>query len=237
MQIARISVNCRLQMLVLPWWIMQFYYLAVVVTWRICGVIVSITQCILWHLQELFADGNRCYTIVYCSESDPDVLGFFTDRAQCSNRIWDPGGLVSKVQYSCQRFAGVHFLSLPAHYSKVKHNNGFRSHWWLVDSGAGKSMSYDKADFIQLKPWAGGSVKVGDGNIIEVTHRGVIQLYVRAPSPSPKSSNWGCQTYFEEQGAGDRTGTSGDGENGAANSPYQQNGDDYQARRSTLSSE
>ena len=45
-------------------------------------------------------------------------------------------------------------------------------------------MSYDKADFIQLKPWAGGSVKVGDGNIIEVTHRGVIQLYVRAPNGS-----------------------------------------------------
>ena len=139
---------------------------------------------ILWRLLELFAGGNTCYTIIYCSESDPDILGFFTDRAQCSNRIWDPGGLVSKVQYSCQRFAGVHFLSLPAHYSKVKHNNGFRSHWWLVDSGAGKSMSYDKADFIQLKPWAGGSVKVGDGNIIEVTHRGVIQLYVRAPNGS-----------------------------------------------------
>ena len=46
-------------------------------------------------------------------------------------------------------------------------------------------MSSNVEDFIYLEPWTGGKVQVGSGDIMDVTHRGVIQLYARGRDGKP----------------------------------------------------
>lgn len=74
---------------------------------------------------------------------------------------------------------GVLNIVFPSLYSNVKQEGGMKSYWWLVDSGAGRSMSSNIEDFVYLEPWTGGKVQVGSGEVMDVTHRGIIQLYAR----------------------------------------------------------
>ena len=82
---------------------------------------------------------------------------------------------------------GVQNVVFPSLYGNVKQDGRMKSHWWLVDSGAGRSMSSNIEDFIYLEPWTGGKVQVGSGEIMDVTHRGIIQLYARGRDGTPVS--------------------------------------------------
>ena len=75
---------------------------------------------------------------------------------------------------------GVQNVVFPSLYGNVKQDGRMKGHWWLVDSGAGRSMSSNIEDFIYLEPWTGGKVQVGSGEVMDVTHRGIIQLYARS---------------------------------------------------------
>ena len=57
---------------------------------------------------------------------------------------------------------GVRNVVFPSLYGNVKQDGRMKGHWWLVDSGAGRSMSSNIEDFIYLEPWTGGKVQVGE---------------------------------------------------------------------------
>ena len=92
-------------------------------------------------------------------------------------RVWSDAKQTSFNVTIC----GVQNIVFPSLYSNVKQDSNMKSHWWLVDSGAGRSMSSNVEDFIYLEPWTGGKVQVGSGEVMDVTHRGIIQLYARRP--------------------------------------------------------
>ena len=91
-------------------------------------------------------------------------------------RVWSD---VTQTSYNVT-ICGVQNIVFPSLYSNVKQDNNMKSHWWLVDSGAGRSMSSNIEDFVYLEPWTGGKVQVGSGEVMNVTHRGIIQLYARS---------------------------------------------------------
>ena len=97
-------------------------------------------------------------------------------------RVWSDAAQTSFNVTIC----GVQNIVFPSLYSNVKQDSNMKSHWWLVDSGAGRSMSSNVEDFIYLEPWTGGKVQVGSGEVMDVTHRGIIQLYARRPQVSTR---------------------------------------------------
>lgn len=137
----------------------RFSYVAHLWLWRIYGPVVLTLQSCLGTV-----DSRSFIILEHASQWD-------------GHRLWDPGGLDVAM-------CGAHFIVLPANYSEVQRSNGMKQHWWLIDSGAGKTMSFSKEDFIYIVPWTGGTVQVGNGTVLNVTHRGIVQLYARGPDGS-----------------------------------------------------
>ena len=59
-------------------------------------------------------------------------------------RVWSDAAQSSFNVTIC----GVQNIVFPSLYSNVKQDSNMKSHWWLVDSGAGRSMSSNVEDFI-----------------------------------------------------------------------------------------
>ena len=59
-------------------------------------------------------------------------------------RVWSDAAQTSFNVTIC----GVQNIVFPSLYSNVKQDSNMKSHWWLVDSGAGRSMSSNVEDFI-----------------------------------------------------------------------------------------
>jgi hypothetical protein len=55
-----------------------------------------------------------------------------------------------------------------------------KSHWWLVDSCCGITLSPDKRDFLILdQTWKNGTVQVGTGTLSHAKGRGIVVVYAR----------------------------------------------------------
>ena len=135
---------------------------------------------VLWSTMASYANSLFCavkfiISLWFWRIYGPFVLPFM--------RVYSDAARVSFELTIC----GVQNVVFPSLYGNVKQDRNMKSHWWLVDSGAGRSMSSNVEDFIYLEPWTGGKVQVGSGEIMDVTHRGIIQLYARGRDGAPVS--------------------------------------------------
>ena len=78
-----------------------------------------------------------------------------------------------------ERSPGKVLISVPAHYAEDTQHGGMKGSWWLVDSCCGKTMTANRSDGVYWTAWTGGQVQVGNGNFLNVTHRGVVIVYAR----------------------------------------------------------